>query len=357
MARKKMTFADQAKKIMDKYGNRPGDALSKEAMNRELSELKEMQEVARQQKVQEEALKANDAMAALNSLGYGGTLKYSHGGPYHPENPREMQRQLNSLGFNIADDGDWGPESQAAYDQFMAQKQNKNNPMTPMKSLDSPGGVPEKQLVTPEQGQPNMFSILGESYAENPPANTGSYEGQKFNPWIAGAQSVGDVYGLAKSFQPIEERGRLSFDPTDTSEAEKAIDRQTAMGRLNLRAMQRQNPGAALSSQIAGNVGLTGQAAGAQAGLIQDAANRDILRKQQIDQFNLGQAEQDRASRDAQLMARVGHMQNLGQTVAGAYGDYRKQKNQDAIINMMGEGNYRWVTDENGNPTVVPNIG
>ena len=56
-------------------------------------------------------------------------------------------------------------------------------------------------------------------------------------------------------------------------------------------------------------------------------------------------------------MARVGHMQNLGQTVAGAYGDYRKQENQDAIINMMGEGNYRWVTDENGNPTVVPNIG
>jgi hypothetical protein len=58
MAKRVTSFADQAKAIIKKYGNRPDDNASKTAMNRELQALKEQQEMEREQM-------ARDAMDIL----------------------------------------------------------------------------------------------------------------------------------------------------------------------------------------------------------------------------------------------------------------------------------------------------
>jgi len=350
MAKKQKTFADRAKRIMDKYSDRPGDAMSKEALNRELGVLKAEQEADRNAMMQAEAAKINASMGVLNSYGYGGPMEYADGGTMDPsKDPRAAQTQLSGLGFDVAVDGVWGPQSQAAFDQYNMQKQNKEqtmNPMAPKSGMIQPG---QGELATPQQEQ------------GNPQGEQGSYQGQEFNPWITAAQGAGDMLGLAQSFRPTEDRdyGRLGFEATDTSEAQKAIDQQTAAGRLNLRAMQRSNPNAALSSQIAGNVGLSEAAGRGKAGLIQQTANQDIMRKQQVDQFNMGVGMQEQEANamagDAKKMAQVQHLQNLGQTVAGGYGDAQRQNVQTGIVGMMGD-NYRYIYDENGRPISVPRI-
>jgi hypothetical protein len=356
MAKKQKTFADRAKRIMDKYSDRPGDAMSKEALNRELGALKAEQESDRAAMMEGEAAKINASMSVLNSMGYGGNMQYANGGPMDPsKDPRAAQTQLSGLGFDVAVDGIWGPQSQTAFDQYNMQKQNREQTMTPM--------APKSGMIQPGQGdlaetQPNMFATLGESYMQG---DQGSYQGQEFNPWITAAQGAGDVLGLAQSLRPTEDRdyGRLGFEATDTSEAQKAIDQQTATGRLNLRAMQRSNPNAALSSQIAGNVGLSEAAGRGKAGLIQQTANQDIMRKQQVDQFNMGVGMQEQEANfmtdDARKMAQVQHLQNLGQTVAGGYGDAQRQGVQTDIVGMMGD-NYRYITDKNGRRVSVPRI-
>ena len=382
-SKKKLTFGDRAKKIMKKYDLRPDDNASKEALNRELGVLKEEQEAYKQKMAQ-------DAFATLDSLGYGaqqggpgmmgdqmpqqqfaygGNMKqYAGGGPFETQDQeRAFQDWMNRDG-DVTGGYGWGKKSQAAYDQYGEMYNDSLNP-TAVEVKNPYDAYQDYQNQNPQaQQQPAPADTGGLTLAEqkqaeamfNPSGPQQSYEGEEFNPWIAGAQGLGDAIGLAYSLKQPEhvDLGEVSASRTDTTAAENEVDKQMASARLAQTAMQRGNPGAARTNAIIGNTMLGDKGARAKAGIIANAENDYTLRKDQADAQNLAldnQAnEMNIQARDRRMQNIVAHTQGLGDTVAGAHGDNQRTNQQNDIIRMMETGNYRYITDENGQTQIVP---
>ncbi len=110
---KKRTFAEESKRINNKYKDRPDDAIANKSKELELSKLKDAQELMKQQMVQKANTMMKDAgmhqmpdgsMMANNQMGIGGTLMKPLGeavGDLSPEKQQQFGNVVNGI-MNVA---------------------------------------------------------------------------------------------------------------------------------------------------------------------------------------------------------------------------------------------------------------
>lgn len=403
MAKRVTSFADQAKAIIKKYGNRPDDNASKAAMNRELQALKEQQEMEREQM-------ARDAMDTLNSLGYNepqapgmmgdqmpmhqmpdGSMmpgayhgdpsvnqqKYGGGmcgcgkrgckgcgGKMHKAYGGDMRKKYYNGGFGVELNT---PDIPASYgyvpkvyetygrpsvnrDSFDANLEdnyflNANN-FTTQEELDFLKAYQDAEAKTKKKDKPKDPT--------DPEGDT--FEGKLSAGDIMGglAQSAGDISGLAYAMKKPAPRGTvtartLEFDPT-------MYDKAIAQGDLATRALSRANPNASLSAQIASSTAMRtaiGNEKAAQKFRI-DAAN--ATSEAEAERYNLRAQEMDRQAEDMRQMAISTHLTNLGDKYAGMRRDKKTMAMEAQIANMLGTENYTFKRNTDGSITIVPKI-
>ena len=346
----KTTFAKRSKNINNKYSLRPWDHISNDAKERELTKLMEEHELVRQ---------ADEANTALN--------EYKKGGPIHikPENRGK---------FNA---------TKARTGKTTEELTHSSNPITRKRAIFAQNAAKWHHA----EGGPIKYGFG--DFLSSPEGNAALQGVGLIGKQIAASnikpQTLSPLSYLDESKYVPNIQG-ISFAPTNIDESLKAYD-TGYKGYEKAAAESVDSPAAYLTRMNT----IAGSKASGKAGIIQDQANKDVLRKLEVDRINkdieagnigrklqVAGVNKDIARTNTDIQQRnldsqrekdnlgLQMISDWGTLLSGYSGDKQRQNNLDAYMAASGTDNYEIVKDPkskqwkrvyrgNNNPTTVRN--
>jgi hypothetical protein len=354
---KKLTFAQVSKQIKKRYTDkRPNDVISKNAEDRELATLQDMQETVR-----------GDIMSNAYTKAYGGFMKkkYKFGG--------EGDFDTNLLYKQI---GIPQEEYTGLGEPVLPLNPNQKNPMyyvTPNNNVDF---LPKKEI--PDLMPPTIYNevvnktptkLVGSTPVpptSNLEKSTDMFGMQPIDYASAGIQSLSGLsqlyYGLRGPDEvPDAELNLVRPNKVNLTPAKRLAAQEADEAFNALDYDIRNNAGSAgnyLSNRISSGVKRARTKAKQLADMSMNEANTNAQIMNTInttnsnilnteEQLNLGQADKRIQERDAARMAVTEGLNNVGQSFGTAVNDKRKYDWQKLSRKYIGQNNY--IIDEDGN--------
>lgn len=323
---KKTSFAKLSKKIRDKYtGKRPNDKISKEAEERELATLADIQETVRGQIMSDAIQMAyGGSMKTKKKMGGGGTFDFDFTDLDGTDN-----NSLNN--FTVDDIG-----------LLAGDTPKNNNPLSFTQSDAKKYGINSKDnniIVTPNSKSNTLDNDLGNmdwmDYGsmglQVANAAFDLYQNRKIDPvnYKKAKPKLIDTY-KAK---------RLASNEID-KQVNAGLNTITQTGDTGQRTLSNAKALAIKGAQAKGN-----QVANIM--MQEELGNVDILNNFEIANTNIANKEiEDYAKNKGQVLTnRSTAMNNLTQNLVGSAGTAKKYKMQKYITSQLGTANWKWTKD------------